>query len=247
MKDQTDKIWFSFDSDGTYSGNEPAYFDISNYPWYELIRKSTPIFQAEITNRKEDLFVPYSNTTFANKPTKWKFISLISWLKINRNNLKQFPKTNQVLDKIPFLVSAGYSLLDDSSNIKPHIGDSNVMFRIHIPLLIPGGLPNCGFEVLNIKREWKVGEPFAFCDAHQHYAWNNTDERRIILVLDIIRPEFQSEAKWICAKIRTTLALQFLFQKTNILDKLPRFLNSFIMSFGAIFIYPVVFFYRLRK
>ncbi|MBL4594250.1 MAG: aspartyl/asparaginyl beta-hydroxylase domain-containing protein [Flavobacteriales bacterium] len=240
MKSNTNNIWFSFTASAPYEGTEPPYFEISQYNWYDLIKKNTAIFKKEITTQKEDFFIPYTNSTFANEPQKWKFIPLRVWAKKYKSNIAKFPLTEKVLEKIPYLVSAAYSQLDNSSKIKHHTGDSNVMYRVHIPLVIPTGLPDCGFEVLGIQKEWVEGEPFGFCDAHQHYAWNNTNEKRIVLILDIIRPEFESKSKWICAQVQASLMLQFTFQKTKIIHKIPQFLRSFIMNFGGIIIYPVV-------
>ena len=195
---------------------------------------------SRIISQKEDSFRPYSNSTFANEPNKWKFIPLRTWTRKYKANSAKFPLTEKVLEQIPFLVSAAYSQLDNLSNIKHHTGDSNVMYRVHVPLVIPAGLPECGFEVLGIQKEWAEGEPFGFCDAHRHYAWNTTTEKRIILLLDIIRPEFESKSRWICAQVQASLIVQFTFQKTNILQKIPKPLRIFIMKFGGMLIYPIV-------
>ena len=238
LKKQEVKIWHSFTERGEYQGADPSYFDVSSFDWYALLKNNTEVFKKEVLETKGEIFIPYYNRTFSKSPESWKIIPLFSWLKRFDTNLAKMPKSKNILSQIPFLVSAAYSQLDNSSLIKEHIGDSNAMYRVHIPLVIPAGLPECGIEVLKERREWVVGAPFAFCDAHKHRAWNNTNEKRIVLLLDIIRPEFTSKTKWICAQMRSSLVLQFLFQKTKLIHKLPRFMRIFLMNFGAGIIYP---------
>ena len=56
---------------------------------------------------------------------------------------------------------------------------------VHLPLIVP---PGCGFRVGGETREWKVGEAFAFDDTIEHEAWNDSDELRAVLILDVWNP-----------------------------------------------------------
>jgi len=118
------------------------------------------------------------------------------------------------------------------------------MYRVHLPLLVPAKLPDCGFKVLNKEISWHEGIPFAFCDAHLHLAWNNTSEKRIVLILDIIRPEFQHKTKWISAQMLASLLIQYTLQKTTILHHIPAFIRKWIMNTFAI---PVYVFTRIHS
>jgi beta-hydroxylase len=37
-------------------------------------------------------------------------------------------------------------------------------------------------------RGWREGESLVFDDTYEHEAWNDTDETRVVLFVDVIRP-----------------------------------------------------------
>lgn len=47
-----------------------------------------------------------------------------------------------------------------------------------------------------------------FCDAHRHTAFNNTDKTRIILQIDVIRPEYACIENWISARVLASILTQ---------------------------------------
>jgi aspartyl/asparaginyl beta-hydroxylase (cupin superfamily) len=54
-----------------------------------------------------------------------------------------------------------------------------------LPLIVP---PRCGFRVGATNVEWRVGEAFVFDDTIEHEAWNDSDELRVVLILDVWPP-----------------------------------------------------------
>jgi aspartyl/asparaginyl beta-hydroxylase (cupin superfamily) len=62
---------------------------------------------------------------------------------------------------------------------------TNTRAIIHLPLVVPSG---CRFRVGGETREWREGEAFAFDDTIEHEAWNNSDEPRVVLILDVWNP-----------------------------------------------------------
>lgn len=239
-------MWFSFAENGKFEGNDPGFFDISQQPWFSILENEFPAIKSEFLKANEEIFIPYYNKTFANKAENWKIIPLIFWRKPKIANLKHFPKTEAVIKGIPSIVSCAFSKLSPNTIIKPHTGDSNVMFRVHLPLIVPASLPDCGFKVNDEAISWEEGKPIAFCDAHEHQAWNETDQDRIILILDIIRPEFEQKTDLIAAKMHNTLFFQFMLQKTPILNHTPRLIRKLLMTLPVIFSYPYVLYQRKR-
>ena len=77
-------------------------------------------------------------------------------------NAASFPFTKSLIEEIPFVASASFSKLEPETKIKKHTGDSNIMYRVHIPLIVPGSLPECGFKVLDESVSWELGSAFAF-------------------------------------------------------------------------------------
>jgi len=79
---------------------------------------------------------------------------------------------------------AGFSLLKPHCHIHPHRGYAGQFLRCHLPLIVPDG--DCALRVAGETRRWQVGRPVIFADRVEHEAWNNTDEPRIVLLLDFI-------------------------------------------------------------
>lgn len=240
------KTWFSFAENGTYAGDEPNFFDITNHQWYKDLMLSFPEIKDEFLKANEEVFIPYYNKTFTEKAESWKIIPLVFWRKPNQKNLKLFPKTAAIIKTIPEIASCAFSKLDPYTRIKPHTGDANVMYRVHFPIIVPSSLPACGFKVKEESISWQEGKPIAFCDAHLHEAWNETESERIVLILDIIRPEFEQQTDLIAAKIHNTLFFQFMLQKTSILHHTPRFIRKCLMTFPIVISYPYVLVHRSK-
>ena len=52
-------------------------------------------------------------------------------------------------------------------------------------VLVPGG---CGFRVGESFTQWKLGEAFVFDDTIEHEAWNDSDQLRVVFILDLWAP-----------------------------------------------------------
>ena len=232
------KPWFSFSENGNYFGDEPYFFDISSKPWKELLENNFQIILMELTtlidNNNKNI-VPYFNQTLASAPTAWTVFPIIFWGKSYDDNCKEVKKTLAIVSEIKGLISCGFSILKPHTNIKPHCGDSNVMYRCHLTLKSNGTIDEIGMRVGNEKITWVNGKLFAFCDAHNHEVWNNTDEERWILIIDILREEFIEDKNKICALVNATLWWQIKFQKHYFFKHLPKWVRKLLMYSTSFF------------
>lgn len=105
------------------------------------------------------------------------------------------PDTSDILNKIPGLISADFSYLPAHTQIKPHKGFTKMVIRIHLGLVIP---KHCGIRVGAETKNWEVGKLLIFDDSFDHEAWNNSDEDRFVLMLDIANPLWGYTANEIC-------------------------------------------------
>jgi hypothetical protein len=81
---------------------------------------------------------------------------------------------------------SGYSSLEPGCVIEPHVDIENTThntIRIHIPLIIPEG--DAMLEAEGTKTDWS--DLFAFDNGAMHSAYNKTNSRRLIYILDIQR------------------------------------------------------------
>jgi len=219
------KTWFSlYDFSFDYKGDEPGFIDVSAFSWarelesgYEEIKKE---LQAYLAHHQ---LISYFNPAMVNTQNSWKTISVKTWDIELYKVQKHFPFVCSLLKKYPTMVSASFSLLEPDSKIVPHCGDTNAIYRCHMGIDVPAGLPNCGIKVKGESKAWENGKCFAFIDAYQHEAWNQTEKPRYVLIVDVMREEFAHQQKYICATVRTSLFLQKRFSK---LDKMPRFAKT---------------------
>jgi len=105
------------------------------------------------------------------------------------------PKTTEIVEQIPGLVTAGFSCMAPETHIKPHIGYTDEVLRCHLGLMVPerrsaryeGGtipLVNCGLRVGEVLYTWTPGKAFVFDDTEEHEAYNYGDRSRFILLID---------------------------------------------------------------
>ena len=80
--------------------------------------------------------------------------------------------------------AAGFSVLEPRTRIRPHQGYAGSFLRVHLPLDIPAG--DCGLRVGGETRRWETGTVMVFDDRAEHEAWNETDQERVVLLLDFI-------------------------------------------------------------
>lgn len=234
----TPKKWFSFVENGNYKGSEPNFFDISQKPWALLLENNQQIILNELEvliGKQNKNIVPYFNQTLASTPTAWAVFPLIFWGKKYKDNCLEVKETMKVIDLIPGVLSCGFSILKPQTYIKPHDGDSNVMYRCHLTLKSNGTIDEIGMRVVNDKIGWQNGKVFAFCDAYNHEVWNKTDEERWILIIDVLREEFFEEKVSICKYVNATLWWQLKFQNFYFFKHMPRWSRRSLIAATAMF------------
>ena len=235
---ESQKKWYSFVEGETYTGDQPPFFDVSQKAWKKYFEDNYQVIRDELQtliDNKEPNIIPYFNQTLASSPAGWTIFPLRMWNRPFADNCKKVPRTMEILNKIPGLSSCAFSILKPHTLIKPHFGDSDVMYRCHLTLKTPGGLPGIGMRVEGKEIGWEAGKLFAFCDAHKHEVWNNTNGERWVLILDILREEFIAEEKQICKEVNATLWWQLKFQKFYFIKHLPKFARRWLMKVTARF------------
>ena len=58
------------------------------------------------------------------------------------------------------------------------------MIRFHYPLIVPKEPENCWIEIGGHHFFWKEGEPLVFDDTREHWVKNQTEETRVVLIID---------------------------------------------------------------
>ena len=186
---------------------EDEYFDRRHFPWFEELEAETPAIQAELRDllaAPGDLIRPYVRFEDGTPENEWSTLDgsldwsacfLWEYGEPNHSVLERCPRTAEVLGRLPLARIPGrapnafFSVLKPHSKIPPHTGVTNTRAIIHLALEVP---PGCGFRVGNETREWVKGRAFAFDDSIEHEAWNDSDQRLAVLIIDSWNPHLSA-------------------------------------------------------
>ena len=224
------KLWFSiYDIKGTYIGNEPEFLNPENFVWAKDFSENCNAIKKELNEYlTEQNLETYFRSSMVSQKNSWKTIALKNWSIEIFKNQKYFPITNSLLIKYPQIISTSFNLLTANSRIHLHSGDTNAIYRCHLGIDVPEGLPNCGFKVKNEIQSWSNGEWLVFMDAYEHEAWNNSSSDRYIFVIDVLRDEYVSKKNLVTSTVKTSLFLQKRAEKFKFIYNLNQSIISFI-------------------
>ncbi len=194
-----------------YVGNEPNFPVVSDQNAIVELENNHQVILSELNRYLEQfVFESQFNTTMVEKPRSWKVRSLKVWGVEMYEIQKHFPQTMQLLNQIDGVINVGFNLLEPGAVIKPHYGDTNAIVRCHLGLIIPEENDTCAIKVNGEIRHWVQGKVTGFTDAYEHEAWNKTAKQRIIMLFDILKPEFAARKNEICGVVLASLYIQRL-------------------------------------
>ncbi len=123
-----------------------------------------------------------------SKDDQWRTFFLFGFgTKLERNCAKA-PKTAAMLETIPNLQTAWFSILAPGAHIPPHKGVTKGIVTCHMGLIVPRDRHNCRLKVEDQYCEWEEGKIFVFDDTYRHEVMNDTDEERVVLLWHVDRP-----------------------------------------------------------
>lgn len=123
-----------------------------------------------------------------SKGNNWKTFAFDVYGKRIDENCKQCPKTAAILDTLPGMRSAMFSILAPHYHIEAHKGPTRAVVRVHLALKVPADWRKVWIRVGDQILNWKEGEVMIFDDTYDHEVRNDTDEYRAVLFIDIDRP-----------------------------------------------------------
>lgn len=222
---QKSKAVFFLDEADTYSGNEPYFYRNENFNWVSTLEDNWRIIYEEfepIIKGFEEITLSSPNPPYLSQPSAWKNIYFWNFMWQYHKNCHRFPKTYNLLRSIPNLTFAEFTVLEPHSRILPHIGETNTTIRGHLGIVIPAQLPTAGIQVGNEQRSWENGKIVLFSDCHRHTVWNDSNERRFVLVFDITKDEFANQLFWVNAQSLSALSIKYFSEKFRLFKRLPR-------------------------
>jgi len=91
------------------------------------------------------------------------------------------PRTKELVQQIPGLLLAGFSILRPGCVVLPHVGAVEGVWRAHLGLICP---PHAWLEVLEQRYVAREGKAVVFDDRNLHSAGNQGESDRVVLIVD---------------------------------------------------------------
>jgi aspartyl/asparaginyl beta-hydroxylase (cupin superfamily) len=118
----------------------------------------------------------------------WKTFFFFAYGFRSEANCARCPRTAALLDGVPGLTTAFFSILAPGKEIPEHRGPWRGVLRYHLALKVPEPAGAAGISVGGETAHWQEGRSLLFDDGYEHRAWNGTDGVRVVLFADVLRP-----------------------------------------------------------
>lgn len=192
---------------GSNSTHDPfpeieVYFpnhDLLKKNWKLIRKEALKVYKAQLTKKiQKDMFFE----DIAD--SKWKRYYLKWYGPVLEDAKQNCPFTCSLLEQLPEVHLAMFSILEAGSKITPHYGPFKGSLRYHLGLQTP----NSDQSWINLdgeKYSWRDGKDVLFDDTYLHFVENNTNKIRIILFCDVERKLNSSWKQkinnWICVQV----------------------------------------------
>jgi len=221
-----------------YLGKLDYFFDPALFPElkpltdnWERMRDEVLAYEHKLGEVREmDSHVPPTNTQ-----NQWSLTYLMNYRWMFHDNLKRFPVVASVVAQIPNAVFATISILPPHTDILPHCGNCNGIVRAHIGLVVPEPEPTCAIRVGDEMHGWKEGGLLTFTIVNRHAAWNHSDHRRYIVIVDIVPEMHRHRTMEICSKNLGTSTFNTLYDRFSLVRRLPNAVHEFMCQVFSVF------------
>jgi len=154
-----------------------------------------------------------------NDGISWSLLNIKLYDMWHLKNMRKCPKTVKLLRNIQSVKSIYFSILGPGKHIPPHHGPYMGILRYQLALSVPKK-GNCELIVDGKKYIWKEGESVMFDDTFTHEVRNETNEKRIALLLDVKRTDFKGffyyYDQFIFRIIQILIIINNTFKKSNV-------------------------------
>lgn len=174
-------------------GNPPVY-DNAVFPWAAEVEREWRTIRAELERvlvRKDDLpgfHEIASDVETISQDRGWKTFMLAAFGVPSARNVRQCPETWRIVQKIPGLKTAMFSIFEPGKHLPAHRGPYNGLLRFHLGLIVPEPAAKVAIRVGSQLYRWHEGRALIFDDAYEHEAWNHSAHTRVVLFVDFVKP-----------------------------------------------------------
>jgi len=181
-------------------GQPKAVFPASSVPGLEKIKENYPVIRSEAKalldggffqrppSTDEPGYNSFERVGWRAHPLKWYT------KQCNPTAMKMCPATCAVVDSIPAIRSAMFTVLPPGVRLTPHHDPIASSLRYHFGLLTPNS-DQCAMTLDGVEYPWFDGEGLLFDQTYLHSIFNRTDIVRVILFCDVEKTQLRGFIK----------------------------------------------------
>jgi len=179
--------------------NDPV-LDVRDFAWTQGLRDHWEAIRAEATavalvgHAAPSLSTISPDHRSIAEVNKWRSFFLWGYGYPIDDNLARCPSTKAVIEAIPGLNSAFFSILAPGTHIPAHRGVTKGLITCHLGLIVPRD-GDVRMRVNDRIVRWSEGQTLVFDDTYDHEVWNDTESTRVVLLIQFERP-LRQPGKW---------------------------------------------------
>jgi beta-hydroxylase len=178
----------------TAKHGNPAVYDTGDFPEFGILEDNWRIIRRELEavlderKRMPSLQDISPVNIHLTQDEAWKIFMLYSYGERIEENCAKCPETTRLVQQIPGMKTAMFSILSPGKHIPAHRGPYNGVLRYHLGLIIPEPREQCRIRVGRQICTWEEGKGLIFDDSFEHEVWNDTNGMRVVLFITYDRP-----------------------------------------------------------
>lgn len=184
-----------------FQPDTPALWDKSAWPWIVDVEGAVDDIRVELQSylgggafphvAEVAGYDPDSEGGRASVPVDtgaWRSVILFSngaWID---ETARHFPVTRSCFESLHPKSNVGFSALEGHSHIAAHVGSNRGALRLQVPIIVPGTPGDCRIRIEDNTVNWSEGDAIVFDLKCDHEAWNDCDDIRVLLMVEIPQP-----------------------------------------------------------
>jgi len=162
--------------------------------------------------------MPEQASISANDGRDWRMYILKAYGIEQPQHMAACPRLAALVRACPEVLSASFSFLGPRKHIPSHRGPFRGITRFYMMLLMPrdeNDQPAAALKVAGVEHRLNEGEFLLWDDTFEHEAWNESDQVRIVLSLDVWRHHMPIDMKILSASLINVVRLGMRLRGIN--------------------------------
>lgn len=166
--------------------------DIEDYPELDELVKNWSVVREELDGLLAKREIPNlqdisSGQSVITTDDKWKTHFIKVFGHMVEQNCEDIPATAEMLRRVDGMEAALFSIFHPGKHVPPHRGGYAGLVRAHLGVRVPQPPEQCRITIDGETVSWDDGKLFIIDDTCLHEAWNDSEEVRVVLLIDMHR------------------------------------------------------------